>query len=68
MEEGKYVQVPVELFNECVDALASVKALKALLSDGAYIGKEDVINVCGFDVEKEEEGCITTSAKYAEQI
>lgn len=55
MEESKYVQVPVELFNECVDALASVKALKALLSDRTYIGKEDVINVCGFDVEKEEE-------------
>ena len=54
MEEGKYVQVPVELFNECVDALASVKALKALLSDRTYIGKEDVINVCGFDIEKEE--------------
>lgn len=68
MEEGKYVQVPVELFNECVDALASVKALKALSADRTYIGKEDVINICGFDVEKEEGQCITTSAKYAEQI
>lgn len=54
MEEGKYVQVPMELFNECVDALTSVKALKVLVSDRSYIGKEDVINVCGFDIEKEK--------------
>lgn len=54
MEEGKYVKVPMELFNECVDALVSVKALKVLLSDRTYIGKEDVINICGFDIEKEE--------------
>ena len=54
MEEGKYVQVPMELFNECVDALTSLKALKVLVSDRSYIGKEDVINVCGFGVEKEE--------------
>lgn len=55
MEEGKYVQVPVELFNECIDALSSVKAIKALVSCETYIGKEDLINICGFDVEKEEE-------------
>lgn len=54
MEGKNTVEVPVELFNECVNALASVKALKALLSDRSYIGKEDVINVCGFDIEKEE--------------
>ena len=55
MEEGKYVKVPMELFNECVDALVSVKALKVLLSDRTYIGKEDVINICGFDYMKEME-------------
>ena len=44
----------MELFNKCIDALTSVKALKALVSDRTYIGKEDVINVCGFDIEKEK--------------
>lgn len=68
MEGKNTIEVPVELFNACIDALASVKALKSLTSNRTYIDKEDVINVCGFDIEKEEEQCITTSAKYAEQI
>lgn len=54
MEGKNTVEVPVELFNKCIDALTSIKALKVLVSDRTYIGKEDVINICGFDIEKEE--------------
>lgn len=55
MEDRNCITLPMEWFCECMDAIATVKAIKALIESRNYISSSEVAKICGLELKKEEE-------------